>query len=245
MHSWHVSPLSSPGAKRGRTTLVWKAQTPRSPEISCDPEMESASGRLAPLTDPCSNRSTAWLLNKRGCGFGDVGPLSWLVAEPARQRRSAKCHRPSASARVRPAQGWPPFWARSWGAPGVTRFPSQGLAPRALPAARRRSGGGLDSTFKVKVAVRGCPLFSFPCFQGEPVSSHPLHTQPFPGSGWSPGWRWSWSCWGAPLNHPTVQLRTSFVPESRVSAHWCRGGGEEVCTGAATLPPRSVLHTLL
>ena len=168
--------------------------------FSCNPEMESASGRLAPLTDPRSKRSTVWFLNKRGCGFGDGGSLSWLEAEPARQRSSAKCHRPSASARARLAPVWPPFWARSWGAPGVTLFPSQGLALRAPPAARRRSGGRLGSTFKVKVAVRGCPLFSFPCFQGEPVSSHPLHTQPFPGSGWRPGWWWSWFSSGPALS---------------------------------------------
>ena len=46
--------------------------------MSRDPETESASRRLAPLTDPRSKRSTVWSLNKRGCGFGDMGPLSCL-----------------------------------------------------------------------------------------------------------------------------------------------------------------------
>ena len=214
MYSWRVSPLSSPGAEGVRT--------PRSPEVASPggiflprSETESASGRLAPLTDPRSKRSTAWSLNKRAHGFGDVGPLSWLVAEPVWQRGSAKCHRPSASARARPAPGWPPFWARSWRAPGVTRFLSQASPREPCQQLGRRSGGGLGSTFKVKVAVR-FSLFSFPCLQGEPVASHLLHMQPFPGSGWRPRWRWSWSCWGAPPHPPSnsAQFRTSFVPGS-------------------------------
>ena len=39
---------------------------------------------------------------------------------------------------------------------------------------------------------------------------------------------------GGPPHPRPVQLRTSFVPGSRVSARWCRGS---LCGGAATLPP--------
>lgn len=214
MHSWRVSPLSSPGAEGVRT--------PRSPEVASPggiflprSETESASGRLAPLTDPRSKRSTAWSLNKRAHGFGDVGPLSWLVAEPVWQRGSAKCHRPSASARARPALGWPPFWARSWRAPGVTRFLSQGLAPRALPAAR------------AKIRRR-----AWLHLQGQGRSSFPLvffSLSPRGASGFTPAphaalpreWLEAWMAvvlvlLGGPPHPPSnsAQFRTSFVPGS-------------------------------